>query len=876
MAWQLAEELDRRKASWTIDPFSPAPGNSQTIRTTAELIEGAGTCLDFAVTLAAMCVREGVPCHIAVAIESDRSIGHAFVVIQERVLAGGAGEGSSTHAASFASWVDLLAAPAPFRTELIDVTPRLHENPSSRIPVRQRSADLLKDWLRKASGTIYAVDVQTAVRMAGDYHRLPHTRRDLGLVGRLPDLPGDFEKFETHKSARTRLESAQGLIVLQGPSGSGKSTLALRRALQAEGGRGWFLDGSDERSLQNSLADAEARSGGARARNLQADYLKTMASAAGRRLSRTNQPWVVVLDNAEGEPSKLIQLIPRTKDGQLVIVTTTRDDWAKVVNKDQIIPVDPLEDADLDGFGLSNRLQEEEWFPGLLRILRMSRLDPNLLESFEGPIAERVVRAALDIRGNAWPENSRALAIAAASFMPAERVTVGWLASALFDDQRDIAHKVTLELAALGLLESSRQSFDVRERDEEPIWMHRLIRSTVRDMLPVDQSLIGWKVVACHTPRRRTNHYSDVELLELADFLETSAPETSRLGYAEAAFAVLELLEPRGSATVIRAAQLAHTAMRCIDPRISHGDAQITSIMLMARARRVNQANKPPPSPEEVQEAIEWCLQAEELTKGDATEDQLLTGRATAMRGLLMKRLAKLRSDLNAPIEEQISLLEESIEVLKQSYESRKMALEQEALRRGISVDDPDQHIDRGWFNLGGANVDLANALRHIDTDRIPRILSDAMEAYAGSLYLRRELDIPSDNTYSAASLWGIALTAYSAALSCPGQLNLGNVMPIDELELAVRNQTRETLLRTAELAGGKAVEMRVVIDDVAGGDTTKARDLLRKISMAWVVPGIESSVRATEVLKALKPYFGDTDITNEDIRVAAGPPDAE
>ena len=873
MAWRLAEELDQRKASWTIDPFSPAAG--QTIRTTAELIEGAGTCLDFAVTLAAMCLREVVPCHLAVGIESGRSIGHAFVVVQEPNPDRGASLRTFTHAASFESWAELLTQHGPYAAQLIDITPLPREDVSSRIPVRQRSADLLENWVRRARGTIYAVDVQAAVRMAGDYYRLPPSGRDLGLVGKLPDRPPDFQLFESHRDIRDRLEIARELVVLQGPRGSGKSTLALDRALQAEGGRGWFLDGSDERALQRSLADAEARSGGTQARNLQADYLKTMASAAGRRLRSTNRPWVVVLDNAEGDPSKLIELIPKAKRGQLVIVTTTRDDWAPLVGADRILPVDPLWGVDLDQIAASSPLPAGDWLPGLLRIVKKSNIDLAILKSLEGPLAERVVRAALGVEASTWPESQPARTVAAASFMPAERITVGWLADAAFDGSREAPRRAVLELAEAGLLEPSRQSFDIREQDEEPIWMHRLIRATVRKLLPAGQAGIGWSVIANHTPRRRNNHYTDTELLDLADFLEAYVPTTSTLPYAEAAVAVLDLLEPRGSRNVARAAELAEAAMPCVAKGSSHRESQIMSVMLMAHARQVNQANDPAPSGAEIQQGITWCRQAEALTQGfEATEDKLLTGRATAMRGLLVKRMAKFLADARAPIAEQVTLLSEAIKVLTDSYESRKEALEQEASERQVPLYDPDQHIDRGLFNLGGANVDLANVLRHTDPDLVPRILSDAMKAYAGSLLLRRDLDLPGDNTYSAASLWGVALTAYSAAIYCPGRLNLDGVASVDELERVMRHQTRESLLPAAEIAISKALEMRVVVDGVTERDTTKARDLLRKISMAWMVIGGESSTKAAQVLKALKPLFNDVDVTFDDVADAARPTD--
>jgi hypothetical protein len=110
------------------------------------------------------------------------------------------------------------------------------------------------------------------------------------------------------------------------------------------------------------------------------------------------------------------------------------------------------------------------------------------------------------------------------------------------------------------------------------------------------------------------------------------------------------------------------------------------------------------------------------------------------------------------------------------------------------------------------------------------------------------------------------------AALYCPGELDLTRVERLDrieELELILRDQSRETLLRTAELAGERALEMRVVIDGATGGDTAKMRALLRKIELAWPVSGHESSARARKVLDSLKDFFRDIDLTEEDVGAA-------
>jgi hypothetical protein len=867
MGWWLAGKLDDegRRLSWTVDAFNPS-GPGQVIRTTAELLEGAGTCLDFAITFAAMCVQERVPCVLAITREVGSSVGHAFVVIQESAQYAKASE---IEIRPVDEWIGLLEAPGSHRIQLFDVTPAQGDE-SERASVRTRSERLLES-LRSVSGHVFAVDIEAALRKSGaGWHRLPDTRRDLGLVGRLPDLPADHKEYKTHQCVRDQLKSAEGLIVLHGPSGSGKSTLALERAIQVFGGKGWFLDGSDERALRSSLADAEARSQGNRPMNLQADYLKSMTIAAHRRLRATTRPWVVVIDNAEGEPSKLIPLIPDTKAGQLVIVTTTRDGWESVVGKERVFEVEALGAEDLP-FGESDpALLEVEWFPGLLRIATKSELQPELLQSQHGPVVERVVRGALGMAGTEWPDGAMARAMAAASFMPAERITLSWQAESAFGGSREDARNAIEQCVGAGLLEGSRQTIDARARDEEPIWMHRLVRRTVRDLMPGELRVLGWSVIDCYASRRRTNHYTDDELIDLCAFLEDSAPSSSSIGYGEALQIVLDLLESRGISMVKRAAALAEGAMTSVDSDASHRAAQITSTMLVARARAVNQRTDPKPTPEEVRAAIGWCEQAEAVL-GDEVEldfrDLLLSGRASAMRGILIKKLATIDKGLSPG--GQLELLTEALGVLTKSYRSRKQALEQEALELGREVEDPEQHIDRGWYNLGGANLDLANAVRKTEPDRVPQLLREAMAAYAGSLDLRRRLELPADNTFTAASLWGVALIAYSAALFCPDRFGLVEVQPVEELEAVMRSPSRSTLLRAAEVAGARALEMRAIVDSPTGTDTKKARDLLRKITMAWEVDADTAPARAVQSIRALGSFFDDYDVTLANLRTA-------
>lgn len=879
-ARDLAEELVDQGVTYALEPFNPSATGGQIVRTTSELLDDRqGTCLDFAVSLAALCVQARIPVTLAVAVSESQRGAHAFVVVQ----------GSSSNERQppqsirpatylrreFHVWASAFRKKGQsVQTHLIDATPGKDRADPGTLDERITST---LEWLESNNGVVYTVAVQRALDELGfdedrsPFYELPPVRRDLGLTAWLPDLPRDIEPFRSHEELRASMP-AEGSTVIVGPKGCGKSTLALLHAQEASEGRGWFLDGSDRGTLLRSLASAEAQSRGASLQNDQTDHLRTLAARARDRLARTTRPWVVVVDNADDEPGAIMDLLPVPGPGQSVIVTSVQPSWEDLEGW-QPVRLAPLKRGDLNSADQRLALADEELLPGLIRIAR--HCDPAVLASTldqeAGP--KRLLSALLETQAGAADGAGADIraAVTAASFMPAEEVTVGWLAEAQFGGIFARARRAARKAAELGLLEYSRRSLGPRDDDEMPLWMHRLVRASLRELREETDVEAGLWVLACHRQGRfshrqgrRPQRYSADELDELRRFLhKVAVPRHGHL-YAQAAAAVMDILEPRGRGAVKSAGELAAEAMPFVDTQ-APDYPDIACTCLMALARVVNQDENP--SIEEIEKAIGFCQQAVDATVG-LDEHLLLRGRAEAMRGILLKKMAD-----RAAGPEREAILEESIDVLWKSYTERKFALtkkdgdKQADPTKDSLLPDPDHHVDRGWYNLGGAYVVLAEVIRHHSPERLPGIITKSLWAYAGSLSLRRtrpdeNLGVSQDTLYTAASFWGVALALYLAAVHCPGEIDMSMIAAAAELDPVRRHQTRETLLRAAEITVARSLDIRAEIDGPTGQDTRKSRALQTKVGLAWSTPRHDPNSRLKGLKGGLKPFLSDLDLS--------------
>jgi hypothetical protein len=700
--------------------------------------------------------------------------------------------------------------------------------------------------------------VQNALA-GNEWKALPGANRELGITAWLPDLPPDLRRrIPSRANAEQRLLDATGRIVLTGAPGVGKSTMALTRARVQRGGRGWYLDGSDRRTLLRSLAAAESQSRGAALEDEDVQNLATLAAQARGRLARSHYPWVVVVDNAN-RPADVIDLLPVPHGEHLLIVTTTDTEWARGLNNSawHVEELTPLS-RELDTLAEHIELHDEELLPGMVRIAQACDRALLTAAAQEPPKAHRLVRAALGGRpGDArpWPESALARAVTAASFMPAEQITVRWIAEAAFRGDHEAARAAAIDAADRGLFEHSRYVSLNRDPDDQPVWMHRLVRQAVRTLAQGTADERGLRTLEAQRVARFKADYSVEEVGELSAFLLDLPDDSLTDSFPQAAAAVMDLLEPLGSDQVKMAAKIAAKTLPHISLRQRDG-LNLLCTALMAQARVVNH-NKDA-TLKDITCAEEWCRQAIENCNSateQGEETLLLRGRAEAMQGILLRKRAKEHKETDPAMQRQ--LLYEAIEILDHSYKSRRKALTKD----NELGPDPYHHVDRGWYNLGGAYIVLTNVLVHLNPAEVPGAVSQALTAYVGSLSLRRN---PGGTKYEAASLWGTALSLYTAAVHCPGRLDMDNLEAAVELDPVRQSQNRVSMLRAAELCDTAALNIWAEIDGPEGADTQKARDLLLKISLAWAATAPpqekqhEQAHQALQLFSALGPFLED------------------
>jgi hypothetical protein len=849
----LAEQLrEARGIGYWIEPFRPGgPRGGQIIRTASELLEGQGTCVDFAVAVAAGCVRAQVPVYLCVLAGSGMQAEHVFLAIpplpdpRARAEYDPRPDWQQYTLPTFRSFgVDEFIGVmlGRYGCEIVDPTPP-EPGADARSPV-----EVLEE--HRATAAVHMVLVQKAVTDEYPPYQ-PDRPRSLGITALLPDLPADIRQFPSRAEALGRLDDASGTVVVLGEMGVGKSTLALIRAHAAAASRGWFLDASDRDSLRTSLAAAEAQCTGGRLDNGQKENIDSLVASARHRLAAADRPWVVVIDNADAAPEDVTDLLPRPRRGQLVIITSTNQEWAGYAQGAgwEVIEVGLLDRGDLSAAEQALPLPDALLCPGLVRLGLSAAADglnavgndvdvPQLLRSLFGDPASLVARL---------PHDPVASSLVAAAVMPPEEVWQDWLAKCL---ARPTEAAAAIErLVDIGVLETSRRIRDVRTPERRTFWLHRLVRAAVREtyvnVSEPEVVRLVCRVLALEPQVVRSRE----DLFALSALLQEAAVTSAEPALPAATLTVLNSLELRGWEAVEQAATLAEAVLHTF-PDGTEADWRLRSTPMLAMARRVVQDGEA--TPEDVTKALAVCEQLiAGLAADQSVDGRLVRGRTEAVRALLLRKRASglLKAGDQAAAR---PLLEQVIDVLTRSFIERSEALGWKPPPRGHEpglahepdspgqggplVDDPDHHIDRSWFNLGGAYIDLAKVAlsRPADEARKATLIrhwSDGLWGYAGSLWLRRD-----DNMYRAASLWGVALVLYTAALNGAVPLDLNGIPRSEAIDGLWGRQDRTVLLRVAEECATRAHAIR---SDIAGPfdpDTRKTRALMRKVSAAWLV----------------------------------------
>ncbi|MFF3851468.1 AAA family ATPase [Streptomyces sp. NPDC002328] len=683
---------------------------------------------------------------------------------------------------------------------------------------------------------------------AEDVRELPLVRDESrpAIYRRLPARPQfvDFPGRDKFMAELRDLAARGGTVVLHGPQGVGKSMAAHQLAARADEGCGWFLDAFDQRTLTASLGDAEIEERGRPGGDARDDSDRTVfAELAMKRLADSEVPWVVVLDNVDVDPTEL--RLPRpSRQGQLVVVTTTNAKWAdpetnptlRNTDAEQLavpeLGVDDLprvldvEDAPTDL--LAGRPLLLEASARLLRSTgqawwRNSAVQPTAPEEVPAAIWSTVVREA-EAGAPGGPLHDpvrveRRLATAMA-WLPPSGLSPELLALAVRDEGNGAGEqpeagagqqpevRAGLErLRALGVIDFTGGLAT----------MHRLFQHAVREhglrQSPTDTAaLVGgvyrnfFTATGARQPAGtgRTGLATPFDLVldprevgSIADLLTHQPSDPDAFRSLHALGVLVERQDPAAATECFEKAleRVAnHGAGADAESRIMRSDC------LRGKARVVHRT--PGRSPwGTVDDAIGWAVEARELcaVPNAGRDEQLAASRAEAMHGLLIRRKAN-KDGLTAG--QRLALLREAEVLLRHSAAERELL---------TGHDSPD--ADRSRFNLAGLEVSLAQ----VDPDLPPhRHLDAADEHYQAVLALR-------ERRYGTRHL--------EEVITCVNGLALVNFYRA-VLQDAGPAQ-RVTFLTHALRHAHEALEVRQSLAILIEANVTKSLDILAKTALA-------------------------------------------
>jgi hypothetical protein len=788
-------------AEWT-----PARQGQQPVRHPGWIASEGGNCLDLSAMFAAMCLRTGVAPLLAVTGD------HAFVLVRRGLARGAARFVLDGAAEEQEDGVLVVRTPVALRAAI---------DAGELIAVDCVAAALGLTWeqaqeraLGHADRELRLVDVPWQQGEGGIDQLEPPL--SWPSVHRYPPVlsPGeDRTLLSTQADALAEIEALPvegGLrVVLLGDTGLGKSTVARALLAKVSNDAAWFLDASDLQALMDSLAEAELNERGVDATfdtdaplGDAGDYERPdregFALAALDRLRRVTTPWTVVLDNADGDPSRLTRLIPQPGPGQLVLVTTTNPQWRGHV------AIPPVELQPAEQPEVAERVGDAE----VARRVGGSAL---LLNAFSrlvgsGRVAAADV-AALPVRDDDEARASQYWELLSAKLAPRLQLLAG-LAAFLPPDRipEQLLERLAEEpggvagLCADGLLD--------RNGDGSTVRLHRLLGRAVREALgdgedggPTAREIalrIAGDAEACAL----LSTHGDRGMAErlLAPLPERPADAAALEAVINALANLAEVLEMRGDSAGCAAAHA--TVLELIDDRPEHRRYRAEALFTQARVANRNAKDDEAWLRRGLAQAEEAYAIADELG--------LPLGRFLAMVGLLQKQFRKFPIDgAPAPVER----LETARLTLEHAY----------ALR----ADLPELHPERvrGFFNLAGVRIplarhDIANAAEH---------LAVAHRVYSTVASQRRTIFRCEYHAQIAICIQGLALVDYYSAV-------LVTTDPAQR-SAALRDATRHVL---QAMEHWEAIE-----DDEDRSESMKAARLLAKISYARYAHGNIATVGA-------------------------------
>jgi hypothetical protein len=813
-AEELYELLRRQKVKYAREKRFVAE-TTQQVRSPRELVDvKLGTCLDFATTYATMCMASWVNILLAVVP------GHAFVVLTPKR--------DEKHLSRLFKLSGFKKGPD--EGVLVGKLSALYEAAANGLVVpvevtlaRARGKDfaaatkfkLTKEGRRKDSELVHLVDVPM-LRETGEVLPLP---RPTGAAIRryLPNNGVDFRAYTSDRSLIARLGSSTGAAVIYGRPGQGKSMIARRLVEEQANGAAWFLDASQPQALIKSLASAWFNESNEIEEDLDLLDREGRAYEALGRLREAEGGWLVVLDNADGDPGKLRKWLPPANPdvGRRVLVTTTNEAWKDMSGFDWE-PLPDLKPADLAALGpelkglVRGRRLMLEAFRALIDATELTAAeiaahapaasssddeeDKEREEELRGPIAFWEALRQSEGIGDPWLR-----VCAYAAYLPPDNQPISLLARLAGKGGKGAFEP----LEARGLI--------VRDPEHASIRMHRLFGTAIRRYLANARPDLRDEVVFTLAADKEEAHrvldrYGDIDTVSrldrrLAEVDADCKAVDESLGFAQ--YGVASLLEALG-----RTEDSGRTFKRAQRHLGAHPIA--VAVCLVGRARPINQHHKE--EPERLREAVDWAQEARDLFNRAEGEGARYY-RALAMEGLLTRALAKYPQG-----ETPADVLHRAMKMLVDADEGR-------------DEDDPDVGpIDkaRSRFNLAGTWLDLAKE----EPEQAAAHLDESWRIYGDVLKRRLKLYPVDIHPHVAACQAGLGYVAYYRAM----------LIPATPLQ-------RSTWLREATDWTMLGLKQRESVDgSVDGAEVLKSTKFLAKVALARIASPQQPEVMPTRV----------------------------
>lgn len=777
---------------------------AQPVRHPAKVVyDRHADCLDLALLYASICQAARVPALLAIVS------GHAFVLLAPGRFADQPSTDEDADASAFV-WPPLRLDGADSGTGAEEGVHFVKDLGPLLTAIEQGTFRAIDPY-----AVVYGSSFAQAVESGNSELRQPalrildvpwlHSRPDCAPVAAparaiqmSPYIPGGddlYEDYPAREQFAAEVAGMTGVIVLRGESGTGKSMLARHLAATAPHGCGWFLNASEAESLTSSLAYAhlagrERLPGGADEKNRE-----EQAQAALAALRVAPHPWIVVLDNADGDPGPLRRLTPTPEPErqQLVIITSVNEQWYEQPDV-RVIELEPLPEREIAGTIGHKRLVElaegrpllADAFVRLLRVAGAQEIEDAInnvtAQVIEGELlGPAVVWDAIE-HSTSFTTEQRWLAVLMA-LLPPDHQPLGVLEA--IDNS---ARQAVGELSRWGLV-----TVDEHSGEAHIARLHRLfgeaIRRTLSDTgsrsaraaaIGITSEEATMRLVEQHGDMRITTRLLEV-IAPAGNGLEDPGPEA-----ASGLHSLGRVLELQGdSLASARAYELAEAHLH---------EPLLIADCLQGRARAVNQ--REPKALGRVQEAIRWSKSAQELIEAHASNDA--AGRTVAMRGLLLQKLAAFESYA----EQRSELLDEARALIEDAHQRRLRYLEPE-----------DPELLRSLFNFGGIEINLAK--QH--PDAAAEHLDRAEETYREVADRRRRTYGVDVHPHIAACHSGLVLVGFYRSTL-----------------LGRSDMTRSGWLRDATDNGVTAIHQREVLEGPSdGAEIRKVAERLTKAALA-------------------------------------------